>query len=124
MSEPEVRAMGGHSSGEECGGGRGHVAAIDMGGMGAQNESRRVPQENGSTDNDHPEWRSASAARTEFRAKQEAPAPARAQSMQRKKRSAKAVPLEREIELALEPGVFISDRGCCKFSGKLDALLS
>ena len=96
------------------------TAAIDMGRMGGQNGPRRLPQENGSADNDHPEWRSACAARTEFRAEQEAPAPARARSMKRNTRSAKADPLEREIELALEPGAFISDRACFKFAGELD----
>ena len=95
-----------------------------MVGMGGQNGSRRLPQENGSADNHHPEWRSACAARTQSRAEQEGPAPARARSMKRNKRPAKADPLEREIELALKPGAFISDRACFKFAGELDELAS
>lgn len=92
-----------------------------MGGWGAQNETRRLSQEDDSADNDRPEWRSASAAKTAFRAEQEAPALARARLMNLK-RPAKTDPLEREIELALKPGAFIHDRACFKFAGELDEL--
>lgn len=42
----------------------------------------------------------------------------------KRKRPAKADPLEREIELALNPGAFIPDRACFEFAGELDALAS
>ncbi len=42
----------------------------------------------------------------------------------KRKRPAKADPLEREIELALNPGAFIPDHACFEFAGELDDLAS